>query len=275
MDINPSKARRLDTCATSLTFVVGADGRKRLSRADFCRVRLCPMCQWRRSLKLYGQMQRIIEGIAQRSERCRYLFCTLTVPSCTGSDLSATIDGLMDGWHRYWRTLQSLAGALGYYRGLEVTHNLTDNTYHPHFHVVLCVDSAYFGDRLLYKTQGWYSTEWQRAIRSERQLIVDVRAFRGTSAGLAEACKYSCKSSDYIILDDWDMTLETVAILDSALANRRLASFGGLLKVVHRELNLDDNEDGDLIHLDDTAVEDNSYEITYNWYVGYRQYRLA
>jgi hypothetical protein len=35
------------------------------------------------------------------------------------------------------------------------------------------------------------------------------------------------------------------------LYRKRLISYGGLLKEIHKELNLDDAEDGDLIHTDD------------------------
>ena len=55
-EIDQRVAERLRTCATRLIYGIGEDGKRRLRAANFCRVRLCPICQWRRSLKLYSQM---------------------------------------------------------------------------------------------------------------------------------------------------------------------------------------------------------------------------
>lgn len=46
------------------------------------------------------------------------------------------------------------------------------------------------------------------------------------------------------------LTDKLVAVLDGALAYKRLIAYSGRLKEVHRELNLDDTENGDLISVD-------------------------
>ena len=66
--------------------------------------------------------------------------------------------------------------------------------------------------------------------------IVDVRKIKGdTAKAVAEATKYAAKSKDYIVLDDWDLTVETVRGLDKALHKRRLVGFGGLLAEARRK----------------------------------------
>ena len=62
-DVNKRKAERLRNCATWLSFAAGADGRLRLHDANFCRVRLCPICQWRRALKTYSHTRSIVEAM--------------------------------------------------------------------------------------------------------------------------------------------------------------------------------------------------------------------
>ena len=42
-------AQRVRHCAVTLWFRRHEDGSLRLDTAQFCRVRLCPVCQWRRS----------------------------------------------------------------------------------------------------------------------------------------------------------------------------------------------------------------------------------
>ena len=81
------------------------------------------------------------------------------------------------------------------------------------------------------------------------------------------------KAADFIIPDDWDLTVCTVKILDKAMDKRRFAAFGGDLKKIHHALNLGDPEDGDLVHIDDESkAEKEGNEIIFHWYTGYRQY---
>lgn len=55
--------------------------------------------------------------------------------------------------------------------------------------------------------------------------------------------------------------------LEEGLYRKRLISYGGLLKEIHKELNLDDAEDGDLIKVDgeDEKAEEAAYKITAMW----------
>jgi len=89
--------------------------------------------------------------------------------------------------------------------------------------------------------------------------------------------KYACKDTDYIVPDDWKLTVETVRTLDTALARRRLVAYGGYLRDYKALLKQDDEETGDLIHVGDDDVPDKDKEekyriVSYCWYAGYRQY---
>ena len=68
--------------------------------------------------------------------------------------------------------------------------------------------------------------------------------------------------------------IQTVKDLDKALSYKRLISYGGLLKAIHKELNLDDAEDGDLIHIDDETDEiaNGAVEVMAYWHVGLNNY---
>jgi len=63
--------------------------------------------------------------------------------------------------------------------------------------------------------------------------------------------------------------------LSDALASRRLYAYGGVLKRVAAELGAD-REDGDLVHVDQEAVQEDVAVIylVYHWGIGYR-YRLT
>lgn len=55
--------------------------------------------------------------------------------------------------------------------------------------------------------------------------------------------------------------------MEEGLRHKRLISYGGLLKEVHKELNLDNVEDGDLVHVDgeDEKANDEAYSIVAYW----------
>lgn len=59
--------------------------------------------------------------------------------------------------------------------------------------------------------------------------------------------------------------------LEQVLYRKRMLSYGGLLKKKHKELNLDDAEDGNLIH---TNEEEKAHSITAIWNFEKQNYYL-
>jgi plasmid rolling circle replication initiator protein Rep len=75
-----------------------------------------------------------------------------------------------------------------------------------------------------------------------------------------------------------EYTDNAVFVLDGALRGRRLVSFGGKMREVHKLLNLEDPTKGDLIHTDneDELHPDLAYVIrTYRWNVEFMNYVLV
>ena len=266
------KALRVGGCAQHLGFAILPDGSKKLISADFCRVRLCPMCMWRRSMKIYGQAANICSHLAKSAEY-RYIFCTFAVKNVRGDELSGALDGMLAAWQRLTQRSQIRAAWKGGMRTLEITHNLTDDTYHPHFHAFVAVRPSYFKGGA-YISQEVYARLWREAARLDYEPIVDCRTCKGgNEAALAEACKYAAKGTDYIIPDDWELRVQSVRCLDSALFNRRLCAWWGCMAAARKALHLDDAEDGDLIS--DGSGEENldaAPRIYYRWLSAYNQY---
>lgn len=269
-DIDPQKAVRLRECATSLAFDVSADGAKRLATANFCRVRLCPMCQWRRGLKLFGQATQIMQAMG---DKWRYIFLTLTVRNCQPEELDTTLTHVCKSWQRITQT-KAYKGAVtgGYMRSLEITHNLQDDTYHPHIHAILAVKPSYFTRG--YISQDRWTAMWADAARLGYTPVVHIQRCKGTTpAAIAEVAKYAVKPGDYLVADDWQLTTDTVQLLDRVLAGRRFVSFGGQMAATKRQLGLDDVDDGDLIHVEpDQDKPVKAHRVYYSWASGYNQY---
>ena len=74
------RADRVAQCGSEIEFGILQDGSKKLVKANFCRDRLCPMCNWRRSLKLYSQVSQVMDVL--ESEGYCFLFLTLTLRNC-------------------------------------------------------------------------------------------------------------------------------------------------------------------------------------------------
>jgi len=286
-----SKYYRVKDCGTFLEYKrFKEDNSLKLNQANFCKVRLCPMCSWRRSLKIFGQVSKVMDHISSNKEY-EYLFLTLTTKNCTGEDLKKIIDNIFNAFNKMTKRKKYKQSIKGHFRALEVTHNLNVNsnsfdTYHPHLHCILVVNKSYFqGGGKTYISQKEWTSLWQSCLKVDYTPIVDIRKFedrqgKGIEKSIAETAKYTVKSDDYIVRDDITneiietITDDAVLILDHALARRRLTAFGGILKDIHKELNLDDTENGDLVNTDNEDLrEDLDYIIErYSWNIGYIQY---
>lgn len=285
-----SKQYRVRNCGTFLEFKRFInDNSMKLNKANFCKVRLCPMCSWRRSLKIYGQVSKIMNEVV-KNEDLEFIFLTLTTRNCEGQDLSNTIDNIFNAFNKMTKRVKYKKAIKGHFRALEVTHNLNYmsdwfDTYHPHLHIILVVNKSYFSDTKIYMSQEEWTTLWKQSLKVDYNPLVHVTKVKDTNNKgiekiIAETAKYTVKSDDYIIHDDLTneviehLTDDAVFILDKALAHRRLTAFGGILKEYHKKLNLDDAEYGDLVNTDNEELrEDLEYIIErYSWNIGYKQY---
>ena len=269
--IDPAKAERLRNCSSFLIFGRTKDNQLKLKKMNSCRVRLCPVCAWRRSLKIYSHMTKIMNYV-QESDCYEYLFITLTVKNCYPEELNDHITLLLQSWQRFIQRKEIKNICIGSWRGLEITYNDLNNTFHPHFHVIFCVNKNYFKKN--YMSQARFTDLWKDSLRADYTPIVNVKKVKGnTTKAVAECAKYAVKDTDYIRPDDLDLSQFIVEILDKALDGRRLISYTGLFKDIHLKLNLDDEIDGDLIHVDNDDHDDfTNEEILYVWHVGYNNY---
>ena len=87
-------------------------------------------------------------------------------------------------------------------------------------------------------------------------------------------CKYTVKPSNFLFPDDEELSKRVTKVLDNALANRRLLSYGGSLRQVRKKLLFSDEEE--LQEEDDIAVEDKTdegYIELYRWHFGDMKYK--
>ena len=140
--ITDNGLKSLEECGDTLVFMRNEEGEKRLHGANFCRNRLCPMCNWRRSLKMYSQVSQITDKILT-TRKSRFIFVTLTVKNPDAEHLTETLDLMNKGFSYITSNSRTFAPAQkfkeslqGYIKATEITYNSKENTYHPHIHCI-------------------------------------------------------------------------------------------------------------------------------------------
>lgn len=261
------RADRVAQCGSYLDFGILPDGSKKLVRANFCRDRLCPMCNWRRSLKLYSQLSQVMDVLESRGY-C-FLFLTLTLRNCPWEELPGAIDAFFSGW-RYMYNKSSVfrCSVCGTTRALEVTVNHSAQTYHPHLHVVLAVKPSYFSGRD-YISQAQWTKLWRSCCDISYDPIVNVKRIKELSKGFKEISKYAVKGSDFLVGSPEFMQRHVSNFL-AGLSGRRLVGSTGVFRQVQRELSFDDPESGDLVVTEGQQLRDDLYcmMVRYGWRSG-------
>ncbi|MGZ1435200.1 protein rep, partial [Streptococcus thermophilus] len=192
-----SLVERVQTCGDTLRFIRQEDGSLKLYQAYFCKNKLCPMCNWRRSMKYSYQTSRIVDEAIKQEPKGRFLFLTLTVKNVEGKALNSTISKLTKSFDRLFKRAKVQRNLLGYLRSVEVTHNKDDNSYHPHIHVLMMVKSSYFKGKENYISQKEWGEMWSNSLKVSYKPMVDIRTVKETGKGLRgavlETAKYPTK----------------------------------------------------------------------------------
>jgi len=294
-----NKAVRVDECGTYLEFKDcpnGHEGQKLLSYANFCRERLCPMCQWRRSMKLSWQVKNVCHYALLQDKSLKFIMLTLTVKNVKGDMLSDTIDNMMYAYRKLTYRKEVKRAIEGYFRVLEITYNENREDYHPHFHILLPVKERYF-QGYYYISQERWTELWRKSLKVSYDPIVEVHKIRSRKGkskvqedqdnylqamekAAAEVGKYTVKPDDYI-KNNPEVTQEVVGVLTEALKGRRLVSYAGILKTAYNVLKMEDidSDNTDLVHTTENEKEckcsvcnSDLEDYVYSWNIGAGQY---
>lgn len=273
---------RVKSCGQNLEFarIKGPNGtRKRLTSGMFCKVRLCPVCQWRRAQESARQLGEVVtahwegaeawgeDGVEARllpSPKDRALFLTLTAKSVSSEDLPAEISRFYRAFDRMRRAKRFMGFCTSWFRALEITYNPQTRLYHPHWHVMLMVKPEYFTNPEYYLDQSPKKREWSKlwgwALDVDYVPVVDIRVLKGSQYGrmnddvrksLRELTKYCTKPEGFIDLvsGEYVVNPSVLKALHESLRGRRLFGWGGKFKEARKVLKLQDAEsdDADLV----------------------------
>ena len=270
------QGKRINECSQNLEFgwvlvsTKTGEVKLRLKYAQFCRVRYCPICQWRRALMWVSRFFDAFPRIYAAHPEMRYIMLTLTVKNCAITELRSTVNQMSKAWERL--TKRKDYPALGFVRSLEVTRG-KDGSAHPHFHILLAVPPSYFsgGSRGSYLSKDKWAALWQDAMRLDYKPVCDVRIvkekvkkeklvedlplsementtpepMKALMSAITETIKYTTKPADMVKEKAW--LLEMV----DQMRNVRAVALGGIFKRFLKETETEQ----DLITASETDVE--------------------
>jgi plasmid rolling circle replication initiator protein Rep len=262
---------------------------KRLIDANFCKARLCVMCQWRKSLVIRKQVLDLVHWHRERYSTDVPLLLTLTVVNVTGHELNKAIDRMNVAWRRLMQLKVVKRAVRSWFKSLEITYNSERQDFHPHFHALLMVPESYFKrSREFYIPHEEWLRLWRKSMRDDRITQVDIRKIKPRKEGeleclAAEVAKYATKPQSYIFENsegELEASPEVVKELHYALKGRRLIGFGGLFNEIRKERKMVDVENADLVQIEEDETlcackicGSTLLEELYRWDFGVRQYR--
>lgn len=280
----PQYSERIRQCALRLVFALvplegdeGGLGLK-LRATRFCRVRHCPVCQWRRSSMWRARFFQHLPKILQDHPSHKFVFLTLTVKNCKLDELRATISHMNRAWTRL--SQRKVWPGVGWVKSVEVTQR-PGMMCHPHFHALLMVKPSYFSGNNYIKHEDWVDL-WQKSLRIDYKPIVNIKTVKSklksdnlpeaVMQGITETIKYTVKPQD--LTSETQANISPVDWLNgitAQLRNTRAIAIGGVFKDY-----LSEEEPEDLIHTEDEDISstDDVDQVCFGWRERYGHYKL-
>jgi plasmid rolling circle replication initiator protein Rep len=268
-----SYADRISQCSQLLEFRELPDPKTgqqklKLASAKFCRVRHCPICQWRRSLQWKARAYENLPRVVEDYPHGRWMFLTLTLKNCPLIDLRETLAHLNESFRRLTQ-LKAFPG-VGWIKSVEITRGKDGKSAHPHLHCLILLKDSYYEEGYLSKKE-WIAL-WKQSLRVDYSPILDIKAVCPKSspvALIAEILKYQCKESDMVVSAEW--FLEYV----KQVHGTRAIGIGGVLQDYFKQVG---EEPEDLIghHEDDDLVQSESAQSFYfRWHRPFKKYVMV
>lgn len=260
-------SQRIDFCSQLLDFRLVPEPEEgslklKLSASKFCRVRTCPVCQWRRSLMWKAKAYQALPKVVKDFPKHRWLFLTLTVKNCPVEELRTTLSHINKSFVRLTKLKDWPAD--GWIKSVEVTRGRDGNA-HPHLHALLMVSASYFG--VNYVSQVRWVEMWRSSARLDYNPQTHVRAIaknHNPTEIVPEILKYQVKESDLVVNREWFLELT------KQLYKTRAVAVGGVLRSYMSEL---EREPEDLIGNDKEGELDEGH-LFFGWRRQEKKYRL-
>lgn len=275
------KIQKLHDCGT----LVCVDESGCVVSANFCRLRFCPMCQKRRSLRIASDFKKIMEYLSNFA----WVHLVLTVPNCQAHELRSVLDDMQIASSRLFRFEPLQKAFKGIARCTEITYNSTRKDYHPHFHCLIAVNKSYFKSRYYlpveYIRKLWtvvynahvsgikvrsrgdkYFFDMLDGFDFDIDTLYQCNISKADTSAVAEIAKYCVKPLEIDGVSGAKL-YRPLEVIYRALHGRRLVQTYGVIKEASQALRVDFDTFEDYIVSDksDSNSLDKTNVRSYNW----------
>lgn len=278
---NPSYLKyagnRVQGCAGELKFFSLESGEKQVFDANFCHMRLCPMCNGRRELRADDLMKKVMDKV-HSDYGAKFVFLRFDFLKSDGSNLREDIKGLVKTWNRFVSYQGVKKVVPGWFRAIGIRKSVRNGkwngSYHLSVYAIFSVKQECFkhGGKLYLAQLGRL---WRKVVGADHRLFVRIKKTQDDAVKFA-AC--AVRESDFLnpCLPEKECA-KVVRDYTRALRGKKTTEYGGWMKKVAVELGAENLEDGDLVHVGEEIVKEETadYIETYCWHYGAEDYVLA
>lgn len=256
-------AEKIQFCSSHIAFAYEPTEKeqykKSVASVNLCRIRTCPICQWRRSQKLTAQIgNKLSEVISGRPDLSAWML-TLTVKNGDVSGLKESIRAMLKAWTKLTKR-KIFMPVTHWTRAVEVTQgkrNIKGDT-HPHLHCILVTNTDELPENWVNNSK--WSAEWRNLLKLDYDPQVDIRPIQQTGGAIREVLKYSVKPDANTAISGW---LEKVALAIDGIrmlgVSKSLNDIDDDIGEVQGEYRLVDKLPAGIPHMKETAI------IIYRW----------
>lgn len=264
---------KMKECSTTLVYEYCPECEATvIKQVNLCRDRLCPVCNWRLSLKRYAEMLQIMERIEAEEYDCTFL--TLTIKNCKPKELSDKLKLLSVGWDRLCKRKLIKENVIGWAKSIEVTYNEEKREMHPHIHVILIWKKGMYNNLLQLEIK----QIWKDVLHIVYDPIIDLREIhnrdtkkthdekvdedRKITKAILETFKYAVKDKSLM-----DMPLSDFRTFALQFTGHRLISFGGIFKEIRKEILMEEEKKEEIKEEENIILKCNRCSSTMKRYV--------
>jgi len=211
--LDAKKQKRMCCCATYLFFETWQnkfnidDIKKRITKSYLCELRLCDFCNFLRARKIGHQLKNIMLD----SHRHGYQFSmlTLSAKNCDIDSLDKEIKYLNNSWNKL-RQKKFFKPFEFWFKALEFTYNKKENSFNPHFHIILAYIPIDYFHTKKYVSQDQFLREWQHSLQCDYLPTARIQTIKPSKekvkdsliSAIAEVSKYPFKTMEFNNLSD-------------------------------------------------------------------------
>lgn len=190
-----------------------------------CGDKFCNICSWQKAKRDKMRIAKVLQECKYNHGKA-FIFLTFSRHACSGADLHREVEQLQRAFHQLMQNRQIKTIKRGYVKKLEISYNHNEDTYLPHYHLLLVVD---WKDLHKLSRQDWLKL-WQKVNPDINISIKNQYARYNVDIRGQKAYKLANYLAKPPIKDYQDIMQDVFNTLHFALDGKWLLVFGGLCK---------------------------------------------